>query len=96
MTKPFYEKTQKEADLQSDIIDFAHVRRWFCQKTEFRGRTGGPDLVCIRGGRTIWIEVKRENEEARRKQEVVARDMRAHGAEVFVIDSMEDARRILR
>ncbi len=85
-----------ESDLQADIIDFAHMRRWFCQKTEFRGRTGGPDLVCIRNGRTVWIEVKRAGEEARRKQELVMRDMKAHGAEVYLVDSLEQARAILK
>jgi hypothetical protein len=92
----FYVKTKKESELQSDILDFAHIRRWFAQKIEFKGRTGGEDLVCIRDGRTIWIEVKREGEEARMKQEKVAREMRAHGAEVFLVDNMEDARRILK
>lgn len=85
-----------ESDLQSDIIDFAHMRGWFCQKTEFRGRTGGPDLVCIRMSRTIWIEVKRSGEETRRKQEVVMRDMKNHGAEVYLVDSLNQARAILR
>ena len=92
----FYQKTEKEADLQSDILDFAHVRRWFAHKVEFKGRTGGMDLVCIRSGRTIWIEVKREGEEARLKQEKVAREMRANGAEVFLVDDIDDARRILK
>jgi hypoxanthine phosphoribosyltransferase len=54
------------------------------------------DLVCIRSGRTIWIEVKREGEEARLKQEKVAREMRANGAEVFLVDDIDDARRILK
>jgi hypothetical protein len=92
----FYVKTEKESDLQSEILEFARIRRWFAQKTEFKGRTGGMDIVCIRDGRTIWIEVKREGEEARLKQEKVAREMRAHGAEVFLVDNMEDARRILK
>lgn len=96
MTKPFYEKTQLESDLQSDLLDFLHIRAWFAQKVEFKGRTGGMDVVAVRQGRTVWIEVKRENQEARLKQEKVARDMRAHGAEVFLIDSMEDARRLFR
>lgn len=96
MTKLFYEKTQLESDLQSDLLDFLHIRAWFAQKVEFKGRTGGMDVVAVRRGRTVWIEVKRENEEARLKQEKVARDMRAHGAEVFLIDSMEDARRQFR
>ncbi len=95
-SKPFYEKTELESDLQSDILDFMHIRGWFAQKVEFRGRTGGMDVVGIRAGRTVWVEVKRQNEELRLKQEKVAREMRAKGAEVYMIDNMQDARRILR
>lgn len=85
-----------ESDLQSDIIDFAHVRGWFCQKVVFVGRRGCQDLVAIRSGRTIWIEVKKKDEELRRQQEFVAREMRGKGADVYSVDNIEDARRILR
>jgi hypothetical protein len=54
------------------------------------------DVVGVRKGRTVWVEVKRENEELRLKQEKVAREMRAKGAEVYMIDNMQDARRLLR
>ena len=95
-SKPFYEKTELESDLQADILDFMHIRGWFAQKVEFKGRTGGMDVVGVRKGRTVWVEVKRENEELRLKQEKVAREMRAKGAEVYMIDNMQDARRLLR
>ena len=86
----------KESDLQSDILDFAHVRGWFAQKVEFKGRRGGMDVVAIRRGRTVWIEVKRPGEEPRPQQERVAQEMRLAGAEVHWADSMEKAREILK
>jgi hypothetical protein len=42
------------------------------------------------------LEVKREGEEPRRNQQIVAREMREHGAEVFAVDNLEDAKRILQ
>lgn len=97
MNKPFYEKTAKESPLQAEIIELAHRRGWFAQKVEFKGRRGGMDVVAIRRARTVWIEVKREGEELRRQQGLVAREMREHGAEVFgPVDTIEQAMEILK
>ena len=85
-----------ESDLQSDIIDFAEMRGWWCQKIESRSARGVMDLLCIRHGRHIFIEVKKEGEEPTMQQAKRARDIRSHGGEVYAVDNMEDARRILR
>lgn len=85
-----------ESDLQSDIIDYAHVRGWFCQKIEFKGRRGCMDLIGIRRGRHIFVEVKRPGEEPTLQQQHVAKKMRSAGAEIYAVDSMEQVRAILR
>ncbi len=85
-----------ESDLQSDIIDFAHVRGWFCEKVESRSGRGIMDLYCLRRGRHVWIEVKRKDEEPRPQQAKRAREMKAQGAEVYTVDSIERAREILK
>ncbi len=85
-----------ESELQSDIIDFAHVRGWFCVKVVSPSRRGMMDLYCLRKGRHVWMEVKRSGEEPRVQQEKVAREMRAQGAEVYAVDSIARAREILR
>lgn len=85
-----------ESDLQSDIIDFAHVRGWFCEKIESRSGRGIMDLYCLRRGRHVWIEVKRLGEVARPQQAKRARDMKAQGAEVYTVDSMDRAREVLK
>lgn len=94
----FWDKktTPVESDLQSDIIEFAHVRGWFCEKIESRSSRGMTDLFCLRRGRLVMIEAKQEGEEARPQQAKRHRELRAQGAEVHVVDNMEDARRILR
>jgi hypothetical protein len=85
-----------EKDLESDITDFAEVRGWWSTKYVAPARRGVPDRIFIRRGRTVFIEVKKLDEEAKIQQERVHREMRAHGAEVHVVDNIEDARRILR
>ena len=89
-------KVPLESDIQSDIIDFAHIRGWFCEKIESRSGRGIMDLICIRAGRHVWIEVKRPGETPRPQQVKRSREMRSHGAEVYAVDSLEQARGILR
>ena len=88
--------SQLEKDIESEIVDFAEVRGWWTTKYVSPARRGVPDRIFIRQGRTIFIEAKKLGEEARLQQERVHREMRAHGALVYVIDNIEDARRILR
>lgn len=85
-----------ESSLQSEIIDYACIRGWFCVKATTPSLRGLPDVVAVRAGRTIWIEVKREDEEARRQQKLRASEMRAHDAEVFEVDTFAEARGILK
>ena len=85
-----------ESDLQSDIIDFAHVRGWFCEKVVSQSGRGIMDLYALRRGRHVWLEVKRKDEEPRPQQAKRAREMKAQGAEVYTVDSMERAREILK
>ena len=96
MTDLFYTKPVKESDLQADIIEHAHIRGWFCQKVQFVGRRGCQDVVAIRGGRTVWIEVKRPGKEPTKQQALVAREMKEKGAEVYAVDNLIDAKVILR
>lgn len=96
MNKPFYEKTEKESNLQTEIIEHAHRRGWFAQKAVFDGRRGCPDVVAIRRSRTIWIEVKRGGEAPTLQQHMVAREMRENGAEVYAVDNLRDAIEILK
>jgi len=85
-----------ESSLQSEIIDYAHIRGWFCVKATTPSLRGLPDVVAVRVGRTVWIEVKREDEEARLQQNLRANEMRMHGAEVFQVDTFAEARWILK
>lgn len=98
MSKSIFDQKPRllENDLQPDIIDFAHIRGWFCDKIESRSRRGIMDLLCIRRGRVIFIEVKRPGEEPTEQQARRAREMKAQGAEVFAVDSIEQARQILK
>lgn len=86
-----------ESGLQSDIIDFAEIRGWWAIKVETRSKRGVMDLYLLRRGRHVWIEVKRDEDTAPSEQQLKRhREVRAQGGEVYVVGSMEEARRILR
>ncbi len=88
--------TQLESDLQAEIISFAEIRGWFCVKVVSPSRRGMMDLYALRKGRHVWMEAKREGDDARVQQAKVAREMKAQGAEVYVVDTLDRAREILR
>lgn len=96
MTTDWTKPKKLESDLQSQIIEFAHIRGWFCEKVESRSSRAFMDLFALRRGRVVLMEVKREGEEARTQQDKRIREIRAHGGECYVVDSLEQARGILK
>lgn len=84
-----------ERDVESSIVDYAKATGWFTTKIVSPGTDGMPDRVFILNGTHIWGEVKREGEEARRKQVYRLNEMRRHGAICFVWDNFKDAKRYL-
>ena len=78
------------------IIEAARCKRWFATTIKSDSMNGIMDCVFIRDGRTVWMETKRDGEMARRQQAHRAQEMRDHGAEVYVVDSFEQAMEILK
>lgn len=52
---------------------------------------GLPDLLVVKEGRTIFLEVKQPGEKATLRQEVEHKKLRAAGAIVVVVTSVEEA-----
>ena len=66
----------------------AAFRRAGCECVKV-GRDGWPDqLVLLRGGRHVWIELKQPRGRLRAAQRVRVRDLRAAGDRVVVVDSI--------
>jgi len=53
---------------------------------------GWPDLVAIRGGRTVWIEVKRPGGVLSAIQMHRHNEMRKQGAEVYTVQGVAEVR----
>lgn len=85
-----------EKDIEGDAVAFAEKHGWWVCKFVSPGKNGVPDRLFIRDGRHVFIEFKREGEKPRKQQLKRHREMREYGAEVYVVDNLADAYRILR
>ena len=93
-----------EADIQAGIKHYLTLRGWFCSDIRERYfRQGGgkysepgiPDMICIKAGRVVMLEVKRPKvsyaKKVRESQEVWHGKWKAQGGEVYVVRGVEDA-----
>lgn len=92
----FTMKQDLESSIERDACDYAKKQGWMVFKFVSPGRRGVPDRLFIRDGRHLFIEFKRPDGEARQQQRKRHSDMRAHGAEVYVVDNLKEAYDILR
>lgn len=85
-----------EKTLQASIVKLFAQHEILVLKFASPAHRGVPDLVCMANGVTVWIEVKHPGGTGRlsRLQEIMIENMRAKGALVYVVDSIEQAKRI--
>ena len=50
---------------------------------------GTPDLLAVRNGRVIWIEMKKTGGKTSLVQDEMIRDLRRHGQEVHIVDNID-------
>lgn len=86
-----------ESTIVKKIMDEARRLGWFVMKNH--GNTysikGLPDLLCIKDGIAVWLEVKRPGEHATRMQEHRHRELRSFGCRVAVVTCVGEARDFL-
>ncbi len=84
-----------ERDIERPAHQFAISRGWYAEKIMRTVRRGFPDHLFVRDGLVIFIEFKRPGEEAMPQQQRRHAELREHGASVFVIDNLDEAKRVL-
>ena len=88
--KNFSKKVTKESSIQTAISKALTENGWFVVKIMMASKNGIPDLMAIKNGRTIFIEVKNEIGRLSKIQEYRIKEMQQHGAEVIVARSKEE------
>lgn len=104
--KPIGERRPQEKEIERDHRTWATKAGWFVEKIMKAARDGFPDRFYARcreqdrchycgRGRVILMEWKRFGEEPEPIQEERIRQLREAGVEVYVVDSVRKANRIL-
>lgn len=78
-----------EAEIELLVTAVAEGNGWLSRKLKWVGRHSAPDRVYMKGGRTVWVEFKREGEKPRPSQQRELARLREKGQEVYVIDDVE-------
>lgn len=85
-------KGPTETDIQNAIRDFLRWRGWFVIRHQqgLGCHKGLSDLTAIKGGRTVYIEVKRPKGTQSDAQLDFQADIEAHGGLYVVARSVDD------
>ena len=83
-----------ESVVQREIIAYLEPKGWFVVKLIQTNKNGIPDLLCIRKGTCMFIEVKRAPARARPLQVYRMNELTKHGAKAFVVHSVNELRNI--
>ena len=80
----------RESELQTKIKDKLTKAGWLVVKLEKTSWNGIPDLMCIRKGIVIFLEVKTENGVVAPLQEHRIKTLNAYGCFSRVVRSIDD------
>lgn len=85
-----------EANIEGQTVSRAEKAGYFVRKVAWLGRKSAPDRVFSRPDRgTVWMEFKDLGKRATLLQSREHDRMRASGMEVYVVDTLEEALKIL-
>ncbi len=81
-----------ERDIQKSIKDWLQYKGWFTFKNHqsLGSHKGVADLVAMKGGRTMWLEVKTATGKLHASQEKFKDDIQRVGCEYHIVRSIED------
>ena len=88
----------REVDIQAQIRDYLRWKGWFVVKIHqsLGSYRGIADLVAVKDGHTVWIEVKTPNGRLSKYQKQFRDDIRAHGGIYLVARSVDDIEKELK
>jgi hypothetical protein len=84
---------QPETMILRAVRDYLRIHRWYVVRIQqgMGCHKGVSDLVAVRDGRTVWIEVKTPTGRQSEAQRVFEHEIDGHGGEYHVVRSVEDA-----
>ena len=79
-----------ESQIQAKITEKLKKHGWFVTKLIQTSTNGIPDLMAIRNGHVIFLEVKQPGNNATPLQEYVIKGLNDHGVFARVVTCIED------
>lgn len=80
----------KESLIQSQIIKFLEANGWFSLKLIQTNKNGIPDLIAMKDGRAVFIEVKQPGKRPNDLQKYRAQQLSKYGFESITATSTRD------
>lgn len=84
-----------EKHIQSAIRDKMRSKGWLVIKLVVTSMFGIPDLLCIRAGQFVFIEVKQPGKKPTPLQKTIHERLVSHGAKVLTAVSVADIEHLL-
>ena len=79
---------ESEKAIEHRLVNKVRALGGLCLKFASSSMTGYPDrLVCLPGGKAVWVELKSKGKHPTRFQELRHQELREKGFEVYVADS---------
>lgn len=78
-----------EAAIQRQVMKALEGAGWTCVKLIQTNLNGMPDLMCLRGGMTMFIEVKSETGKASKLQLHRIHQLKMNGFGAYVVSSVK-------
>lgn len=85
-----------ESEIQSRIIRQLEESGWYVVKLIQTNKNGIPDLIAVRSGRVVFVEVKRPGKEPEPLQKFRHKEIRKNGTEVIVATSTKDTEHLCK
>ena len=86
---------KNEAALEVRVRDWCKDAAWKRKKMSSPGSRGTLDDLIMKGGRSVWIELKMPGNTPTELQWLEIADLRAHGIEAYWCDTLEQVIGIL-
>jgi len=97
LAKPSAAKKQPESYILGAVRDWARAHGWFVFRMQqgLGCHKGIADLCAVKGGRTVWLEIKTPTGKQSDYQIVFQAQIEEHGGEYAVCRCVEDAQEAL-
>ena len=84
-----------ESKIERKIVAWLHREGWWAEKLHLDSKRGFPDVTAVKNNIWVLFEVKRPGGVVAKHQKQVHKDLRKAGAQVFVVESLEEVQAIV-